>query len=159
METSYGGTNNLNGDLMRPPPDTTYVVHPDVSNPLDGLNPDHVFRTDGEGRTEFAHTDALSLGGTGYEDGHLFGNAFGGGGEYANLVAMPRDVNRGSGDSYCHLENHGRAMLAVELSRNIEVTLRPTYSAPNRVLVEIQIEFRIDGGRPERKVFENAGSR
>ncbi|RZU64141.1 DNA/RNA non-specific endonuclease [Microterricola gilva] len=141
-------------------------------NPVDGANHAHVFQTDAEGRTVLAHTDQLSLGdadrsasvqsrvghegGDGYEGGHLFGNGYGGGGEYTNTVAMLRDLNRGAGDSFFNLENQWRALLKADPDVQIEVDIRPHYPADGgRVPSKVEVEFTINGGDPEWKVFKN----
>jgi len=171
VETTYGGRGNLNADLMTPHPDTTYVVHPEVNTPSDGSSQAHVFHTDAEGRVDLAHTDQLSLGeadrsesvqtrggdegGVGYDGGHLFGNGFGGGGEYSNIVAMLRDVNRGSGDSFFNLENQWRDLLKTDASTKIEVDIRPHYSGDSRVPEAIEINYSVNGGELVTKVFLN----
>lgn len=171
VETRYGGTGSLHPDLMTPQPNTTYVVHPDVTAPVDGANHAHVFQTDAEGRTVLAHTDHLALGdadrsasvqsrvghegGDGYEGGHLFGNGYGGGGEYANTVAMLRDLNRGAGDSFFNLENHWRGLLKADPTVMIEVDIRPHYSGQSVVPDVFEVEYRIDGGPLVRKEYEN----
>ena len=72
-----------------------------------------------------------------------------------NLVAMLRDVNRGSGDSFFNLENQWRTLLRDNPGTRLETTIRPFYmpgaSAPHK----IEVDFRINGGRPERRVVNN----
>lgn len=171
VETGYGGTGNLHPDLMTPQPNTTYVVHPDVVNPVDGANHAHVFQTDAEGRTVLAHTDQLSLGdadrsasvqsrvgdlgGIGYDGGHLFGNGYGGGGEYANTIAMLREINRGGGDSFFNLENGWRALLKADPAVRIEVDIRPLYVGDSVVPHKIEVEYSVNDGEFVKKVFLN----
>jgi hypothetical protein len=171
VETSYGGRGNLNADLMDPQPNTTYVVHPYVHNPVDGQSHAHVFQTDSQGRTVLAHTDQLALGpadrsksvqsrvgdegGDGYDGGHLFGNGFGGGGEYANTVAMLRDINRGAGDSFYNLENQWRSMLKAHPSAKIELDIRPHFEGDGKVPDVFEVEYRVNDGPLVRKEFEN----
>ena len=171
VEATYGGRGNLNADLLKPQPNTTYVVHPDVTAPVDDRSYAHVFETDSSGRTVHAHTDNLAQGnadrsesvqsrvgregGEGYEGGHLFGNYFGGGGEDANLVAMLRDLNRGAGESFFNLENHWRQVLRDTPDASIEVSIRPRYGSDSTVPEAIEVEFSIDGGEPEWLEFRN----
>ncbi|MFC9559246.1 glycohydrolase toxin TNT-related protein, partial [Agromyces sp. NPDC056965] len=170
VETTYGGIRKLNADLMRPQPNTTYVVHPAVSSTHAGVNQDHVFSTDADGRTILAHTDHLTSGdadrsesvqsrvgnegGTGYDGGHLFGNDYGGGGEYTNLVAMLAEINRGSGDTFYNLENRWRALLKADPTTRIEVDIRPHY--PDGSVVPDVVEVRwTENGVPFEKEFLN----
>ncbi len=171
VETTYGGKGNLNADLQNPQGNTTYVVHPDTIDPVAGRSYAHVFETDGDGRTAHAHTDNLAAGnadrsesvqtrvgregGPGYDGGHLFGRYFGGGGEYSNLVAMLRDVNRGSGDSFFNLENQWRELLSKNPNAKIEVDIKPIYTGSSTVPSSVQVSFRIDGGRIETRSFGN----
>ncbi|WP_188668777.1 DNA/RNA non-specific endonuclease [Tersicoccus solisilvae] len=160
VETDYGTKGNLNPDLMDPAPDTTYVV---------GDN--HVFQTDGSSRTVLAHVDDLFRGdayrsssvtgrvgregGIGYEGGHLLGKAFGGGTEDINLVAMLRDVNRGSGHSFGNLEGDLRRLLDETPRPTIEVNVRPRFSGDGDVPQLIRAEYRINGGEWQRARFRN----
>ncbi|WP_336857898.1 DNA/RNA non-specific endonuclease, partial [Sinomonas albida] len=171
VETTYGGKGNLNADLMKPQPDTTYVVHPDVTNPVDGASHAHVFHTDSEGRTDLAHTDRLALGeadrsesvqsrvgdegGTGYDGGHLFGNDYGGGGEYANMTAMLRDLNRGAGDSFYNLENSWRTILRDDPAARIDVDIRPHYVGDSKVPDKFFIDYSVNDGDIVSKEFSN----
>lgn len=171
VEATYGGTGNLNADLMNPQPDTTYVVRPDVTNPIGGVDHTHVFVTDGEGRTILAHTDGLSLGdadraesvqarvgregGEGFEGGHLFGNSFAGGGEYINHSAMLREINRGAGDSFFGLENQWRQTLKANPDARIAVDIQPVYSSGGRVPDKFVVKYRVDDGYAEMREFIN----
>ncbi|MGW9630835.1 glycohydrolase toxin TNT-related protein [Agromyces sp. NPDC055520] len=170
VETTYGGIRKLNADLMRPQPNTTYVVHPAASTTHAGVNQDHVFRTDDDGRTVLAHTDHLTTGdadrsesvqsrvgdegGSGYDGGHLFGNDYGGGGEYTNLVAMLAEINRGSGDTFYNLENRWRALLKADPTTKIVVDILPHY--PDGSVVPDVVEVRwTENGVPFEKEFLN----
>jgi hypothetical protein len=152
VEAEYGGTGNLNRELMKPAPDTTYVV-----------DKDHVFVTDAESRTILAHVDRLSLGdadrsqsvqsrvghegGEGYEGGHALGRFQGGGGEYVNMIAMLREVNRGGGNSYFNLENSWRALLRKDPLARIEVDFEPVYVGDSLVPDRIGVTYSINEGR------------
>lgn len=171
VETAYGGTGHLNPDLMKPQPDTTYVVHPDVKNPLDGVNHDHVFQTDNESRTILEHTDALSIGdadrsgsiqtsvgdqgGVGYDGGHGFGTRFGGGGEHVNITAQLRDINRGAGDSFFNLENKWADLLKNDPNTKIEVDVQPQYEPGNPVPRAYEVSFSINGAESIERIFKN----
>ena len=173
VEANYGGRGSLNADLNHPQPNTTYVVHPDVVNPVDGASHAHVFQTDDAGRTVLAHTDQLALGhadrsesvqsrvgsegGDGYDGGHLFGNDFGGGGEYANMAAMLRDVNRGAGNSFYNLENEWRSLLKGDAPARIELDIEPEYPAGSTVPDQFNVFYRVDGGTWIQRTFDNAG--
>nr|WP_249361985.1 DNA/RNA non-specific endonuclease [Gordonia araii] len=171
VEATYGVKGNLNADLNRPQPDTTYVVHPDVTNPIPGVSHAHVFETDHLGRVVFAHTDALVLGdasrsesiqqrigdqgGDGYDGGHTFANFAGGGPESINLFAMLESVNRGSGDSFYNLEGKWRGALGVEPPPIIPVTVKPIYNDGGSVPTKFIVQYTIGGGRPEERTFKN----
>lgn len=171
VETTYGGRGNLNADLMHPQPNTTYVVHPDVHNPVDGASHAHVFQTDAQGRTVSAHTDQLALGhadrsesvqsrvgdegGDGYDGGHIFGNGYGGGGEYANTVAMLRNVNRGAGDSFYNVENLWRSILKDEPSAKIPVSVLSRFLEDSKVPERFEVLYRVNDGPLMRKGFKN----
>jgi hypothetical protein len=171
VEATYGGKGNLNADLNKPQGNITYVVHPDAGEVPDGVSAAHVFVTDDLGRTVLAHTDHLSLGeadrspsvqgrvgaegGAGYDGGHLFGKGYGGGGEYTNMAAMLKEINRGSGDSYFALENSWRDLLAKDPSTNIEVRIEPEYPGDSKVPDNFVVEYRIDDGEWTKKRFAN----
>lgn len=171
VETSYGGRGSLNYDLMKPRPDATYVVHPDITNPVVGADHAHVYRTGEIGRTIYVRTEALAIGeadrsesvqgrtgdegGEGYDGGHLFGTSFGGGGEYANVVAMLREVNRGKSDSYYNLENQWRAMLREIPPPKITVDIQVHYPENSTVPDSFEVEYSINDGEPEQKEYKN----
>lgn len=171
VETGYGGRGSLNAELMNPQPNTTYVVHPDVKDPVEGVSHAHVFQTVAQGRTVLAHTDQLSLGdadrsesvqsrvgdegGDGYDGGHLFGNGYGGGGEYGNMVAMLRDLNRGAGDSFYNLENHWRSILKVDPVAKIPVTVRSRFIGGSKVPERFEVLYRVNDAPLMRKGFKN----
>ncbi|KGJ71836.1 hypothetical protein GY21_19465 [Cryobacterium roopkundense] len=171
VETTYGGTRNLNADLMHPQPDTTYVVHPSVVDPIDGASYAHVFQTDDQAHTVLAHTDRLAFGdadrspsiqstvaawgGAQYDGGHLWAKGFGGGGEYTNMSAMLTELNRGGGNSYFNLENTWRGMLKADPNTKIEVDIRPHYPDGEKVPDVFTVRFAIDGERSTTRRFEN----
>ncbi len=170
VETAYGDS-ALNYDLHRPQPDTTYVVHPQVTDPVPGANHAHVFVTDAEGRTVLAHTDHLALGearrsesvqsrvgdegGLGYDGGHMLGTDFGGGGEYVNVKAQLEQVNRGSGDSFFNLENEWRRILADDPDAQIAVDVRHSYPPGSTVPEFTVVDYSVNGGPTIRKIYDN----
>lgn len=159
VDTSYGGRNTLNPDLIRPVPNATYVV-----------NDHHVFVTDEHARTVEVHVEGLTiadatrsesiqsrigdLGGEGYDGGHLVGNATGGGGEDINVVPMLESVNRGSGHSYFNLENQLRALLNGTPPAAIDLHVYPVYDDATRVPTSFDIQYTIDG-EPFFEEFSN----
>ncbi|WP_318279218.1 DNA/RNA non-specific endonuclease, partial [Agrococcus baldri] len=170
VEVEYGGRGSLNADLQRLQPDATYVIRPDVENPIPGANHEHVLTTDAEGRVVQAHTDDLAFGnadrsesvqsrvgdegGTGYDGGHLFGNQFGGGGEYGNLVAMLESVNRGAGDSFFNLENHWASLLDANPPVRVSVDIMPEFVPGSRVPEAIVVRWT-ENGVPFERIFDN----
>jgi hypothetical protein len=170
VETTYGRTGALNWDLMKPQPDTTYVVHPQTNGASGSYT--HVFQTDSAGRTVAATTDDLQRGvadrspsvqqrigsvgtelhGQPYEGGHLLANMFGGGPETTNLVAMLEAVNRGKEPSFTSLERQWDA--AIARGQKVEVDIRAAYDTSGAVPEAIAVRWTIDGV-PGRKVFEN----
>jgi DNA/RNA non-specific endonuclease len=90
-------------------------------------------------------------GGLGYEGGHLFGNATGGGGEYVNMASMLRELNRGAGESFGNMERGWRKILGEtplgETPPTIEVNIRPRYEGASTVPSKVQVSFRVDNGR------------
>jgi hypothetical protein len=164
VETTYGGNGNLNADLNRPQEGVTYVVHPDTSH-----GASHVFEIGPDGRTELVVTDHLDYGdadrsrsvqsrvgneaGDGYDGGHALANMFGGGGEYVNLVAMLKEVNRAGGGSFYALETHWRSLLDEIPPVDVAVRITPEYSGPGTVPESISDEWSEKGVWTER-VFE-----
>ncbi|NMD55856.1 MULTISPECIES: DNA/RNA non-specific endonuclease [Tsukamurella] len=171
IETTYGSNGKLNAELQNPQPNTTYAVHPSVHTPSADASNAHIFKTDGEGRVTFAHTESLqpgdayrsgsvtgrvgNLGGEAYEGGHTFGNFFGGGTEVTNLDPMLRAVNRGSGESFGNLERSWRTLLDSPNPPNIEVAVEKIFEGDSKVPTKFIVDYRIDGGRPMTKIFEN----
>lgn len=171
VETVYGDR-ALNYDLHKPQPSTTYVVYPQVTNPVPGGNHAHVFVTDAEGRTVLAHTDHLALGearraesvqsrvgdegGPGYDGGHMLGTDFGGGGEYVNVKAQLEQVNRGAGDSFFNLENEWRRILADDPNAQITIDIRHVYPPGSTVPEFTVVEYRVNGGDIQIRRFDNA---
>jgi hypothetical protein len=172
VEATYGEKGNLNPDLHKPQPDTTYVVHPDIENPTDGVSHAHVFQTDGKGRVVTAHTDAYALGdadrsdsvqqrvgklgGTGYDGGHSLANFAGGGPERINVDPMLAAVNRGSGDSFYNLEGLWRQELGVDPPPVIPVTIRKVFDDDGVVPAKFKVRYRIGNGPWNMKEFVNA---
>jgi len=168
VETSYGGTGNLNADLMKPQPNMTYVVRVDVDNPIPGVNHSHVFETNADGNTVLAHTDGVASGaadrspsiqskvgndaGPLYEGGHYFGNANAGGGEYINIAAMLQQVNRGGGASYGNLELFWRSQPG---NPQISVTIRSSIPDGLSTPTKFEVDYSINGGKPVRREFLN----
>lgn len=170
VEVEYGGRGNLNADLQRLQPETTYVIRPDVDSPTAGAAHEHVLLTDAEGRVVQAHTDDLTFadadrsasvqsrvgdeGGPGYDGGHLFGTRFGGGGEYGNLVAMLESVNRGAGDSFFNLESHWASLLDANPPVRVGVDIMPEFVPGSRVPEAIVVRWTENGAVFER-IFDN----
>ena len=160
VETDYGPRAALNPDLQKPLANATYIV-----------GGEHVFRTDDLARVssvDVAHlglgdaprsrhvqSTVGSIGGIGFDGGHLVGNATAGGAERINLVAMLREVNRGSGPSYFNLENRWRSILAGDPPPNIAVSIRPLYPEGSPVPSEIRVSYQVDGGEVYRARFAN----
>ncbi len=138
---------------------------------IDGVSHAHVFHTDHLARVDCAHTDAFSLGsadrsewvqtqvgargGAGYDGGHSFANFAGGGGEYINMEAMLRDLNRGAGDSFFNIENGLRRRLDQNPAIQISMTIRKSFSGDGLVPDAFTAVYSIDGGTPIIKIFEN----
>ncbi|MEH0110212.1 hypothetical protein V6N00_10915 [Tersicoccus sp. MR15.9] len=130
VETEYGTKGHLNPDLMRPAPDTTYVV---------GDN--HVFQTDSSSRTVVAHVDDLlrgdayrskhttarvgKEGGVGYEADTFSPRCSVAGTVDINLVAMFREVS--SGHNYGDLEKGLKELLELEGNSSVDLRVVPTY--------------------------------
>ncbi len=171
VETQYGRRGNLNADLIQMQPDTTYVVHPDIINPVDGASHAHVFQTDAEGRSILAHTDQLALGvadrsesiqsrvgdygGDGYDGGHIFANGFGGGGEDGNIVAMIKRLNRGAGESYFNLENGWRSTLRAEPAAKIAVDFRSHFLNSDKLAQVFEVQYQVNDGPKNKREFQN----
>lgn len=171
VEAEYGTRGNINWDLRNPQPDATYVVHPVVTNPQPGVNYAHVFETDELARTKTAYTENLSpgtahrspsiqdrigdLGGDGFEGGHIFGKAFGGGPEDVNMTPMMENLNRGPGQSYGNLESEWRKLLGGEPPSTVEVTVTPRYKGDSMVPNHYSVEYRIDNGNINMRDFDN----
>lgn len=159
VEAEYGGTGDLNYDLIEPQPDTTYVI-----------GDEHVFITDDQGRTVEAHATDLAFGeadrsesiqqrigdegGDGYDGGHLIANQFGGGPEDINLVPMLEEVNRGSGDTFYATEMRLREALEGDPPADVEFHVYPEYTGESTVPSTITVDYAIDG-EAERKEFDN----
>lgn len=172
IETTYGSKGSLNPDLNKPLPNATYVIHPTVHNPADGASNAHVYQTDNLGRVTYAHTERLArgdayrsksvtasvgkLGGEGYEGGHIFGQAFGGGTERGVLDPMLTAVNRGTGESYGNLEGYWRRELAKTPPPNIEVGVEKIFEGDSKVPSKFVVNYRVGSGEWEQKVFDNA---
>lgn len=150
VETTYGGTGNLNADLNNPAPNVTYVV-----------NGNQVFITDDLGRTAEMHVEGLRLedadrsrsvqsrvghmGGEGYEGGHLNANSTGGGGEIVNTVPMLEGLNRGSGNSYFNLENRLRGLISEVPPAQVDLHVYSIFGDNSRVPTKFEVEYSING--------------
>ncbi|MBD7982892.1 DNA/RNA non-specific endonuclease [Oerskovia merdavium] len=172
VEATYGGQ-PLNWDLHKPMPNTTYVVHPNVTHPEPGPSYAHVFVTDSEARTVLAHTDRLSRGdalrsesvqaktgkegGDGYDGGHSYGTVFGGGGEYINLTAQLREINQNFPNSFYRIEEHWRALLPDGPGPHptIEVDIKKAYNPGDLRPIAYAVEYRVDGGKTQRARWRN----
>ena len=172
-EMSYGGKGNLNWDLNRPQPNMTYVVTPDVNNPVDGFDYRHEFTTDDQGRVVGAQTDNLAfgeatrsgsiqgrigkVGGEGFEGGHLFAKWFGGGPESLNLVPMHWELNRGTGPSYKALEGRWATLMQEDPPVVIgNVRILPEYDGSDAKPRSITVAWE-ENGRNRMREFETNG--
>ena len=170
VETTYGST-SLNYDLNRAQPNTTYVVRPDVNDPIEGFDYTHVFETDELGRVTSASTENLSLGdayrspsvqsrvgnegGVDYDGGHLLANQFGGGGESGNLVPMLREVNQSGAGSFYELETRWRNLITGSDPAQVSVRIEPVYDGVSTVPTEIVVDWTLDGVPQPQRVFQN----
>lgn len=171
IETTYGAKGSLNPDLNKPLPNATYVIHPTVHNPADGASNAHVYQTDNLGRVTYAHTESLArgdayrsksvtasvgkLGGEGYEGGHIFGQAFGGGTERGVLDPMLTAVNRGSRRSYGNLEGYWRGLLDSPNPPKIEVGIEKIFEGDSKVPTKFIVNYRVDSGDWIREPYSN----
>ena len=173
VEATYGhgDKGRLNPDLHYPQADVTYVVHPDITHPIEGVSHAHVFQTDHKGRVVFAHTDALGLGeadrsesvqqrvgregGPGFDGGHTYANFVGGGAERINIDPMIAALNRGSGDSFYNLEGLWRMHLKTDPPPVIPVTIHKVFSGAGGVPTSFEVGWRVGGGDWERTTFTN----
>ncbi|WP_221584810.1 DNA/RNA non-specific endonuclease [Microbacterium sp. G2-8] len=164
VETTYGAE-NLNYELHKPQPDTTYVV-----TTANGTST-HTFVTDDRGRTISAHTDDLgfdearraegvqsSIGGEGgsfFDGGHLFGNQYGGGGERINVVPMLRDVNQAlNPGSFYALESHWADLKRANPDTPLEVRIEPIYGDESTTPVMLHVTW-VENGIVHTDMFEN----
>lgn len=132
----------------------------DGQGPIDGVSRAQVFRTDAFAlvsavRSEWVQTQVGARGGAGYDGDHSFANFAGGGGEYINMEAMLRDLNRGAGDSFFNIENGLRRILDQNPAVQISMTIRKSFSGDGRVPDALTAVYSIDGSTPIIKIFEN----
>lgn len=167
VETDFGTKGNLNWDLNYPAPSTTYVVG-DRFRYVTDEETRTIRADDVQARAEKAYrSDSIQAAvgraaGEGYDGGHLHQNAHAGGAERINLVAMLEELNRSGSKEYGSIPNsfyqfEAELRRMVSAGRNVEIDLYVDYpeNRTSRTPLMIHAEYRIDGGRPKRKDFEN----
>lgn len=163
VETNTGA-DHVNPELVKPHPNATYVV-----------NGEHVYRTDGRGRTTYAEAGRLELKkgvrsesiqrrigqlgekehGKEYDGGHLLGTQFGGSREDINLVSQLRSVNQAGPGSVYELEQSWRDMLKENPPPHIRVEVHPHYPGGSKVPDRVTVYYSINGVMQEPEVFKN----
>ncbi|WP_176223299.1 DNA/RNA non-specific endonuclease [Agreia pratensis] len=154
--------------MNKPQPNVTYDVTASSGS-------HHVFVTDDLVRTVSAQVDDLTLGdaprsgwiqsqiarlgGLRFEGGHLVSNATAGGRESINIIAMLRDVNRGSGESFGNLESMLREAIRGREGvppAHVSFEIYPHYPAGGGKVPDfVEVQYSINDGRIIKKAFPN----
>ncbi|MBF4635568.1 DNA/RNA non-specific endonuclease [Agreia pratensis] len=111
-------------------------------------------------RSGWIQSQIARLGGLRFEGGHLISNATAGGRESINIVAMLRDVNRGSGTSFGNLETMLREAVRGREGvppAHVSLEIYPHYPPGGKVPDLIEVQYKIDDSEWESDEFINVG--